>query len=83
MDKLPLGPDTPNGSLIPYYFQNKVAGDLLEKTGEFWCYNDIVKWGDLKDIITESTGYDPFRINSDTQEEYHIPPEYDTFYKIR
>jgi hypothetical protein len=83
MDEKPLTPDTPVGSLIPYYFQNQKNIEGGKMTEEFWCYNDIVKWGDLRTIIAQSSDYDPFGINSDTREQYHIPLKYDPSCKIR
>ena len=82
MDKATLTPDTPVGSLIPYYFQNLEDADGKKVVGEFWCYNDITKRGDLKTIVAQSADYDPFAINKDTQKQYYIPLGYDPLYKI-
>jgi hypothetical protein len=55
--------DTPIGSLIPYYIQNPL--DPLNPSGparEYWCYNDIVKVGDINDIV-KADNMDPFQLN--------------------
>ncbi|KAF5230562.1 hypothetical protein FANTH_13781 [Fusarium anthophilum] len=56
-------PDTPQGSLIPYYFNN---GGPESPLNEPWCYNDITLWGrDYCDILDKTKSYDPFRIATD------------------
>jgi hypothetical protein len=64
MIKVPnLTSTTPLGALIPYYISN--PADPKNPTGdaaEYWCYNDIVQFGDLGAIV-KTDNQDPFQLN--------------------
>ena len=66
MNKKPLEPSPPDGSLVPYYMIGK---DSKGKPLEPWCYNGKTVWGDSKSIFNAK---DIFEINKD----HGIPDRY-------
>ena len=76
MEKGELSPnpnDTPLGTLVPYYMTNVDPKDPDHtKAAEYWCYNDIAKFGDLQSLSIDAAGNDPFNLNT----YKNIPVEY-------
>jgi hypothetical protein len=55
------------GSLVPYYMQNNEEHPVdpnNPKAEEYFCFNDITKFGDLAQITQQSSRFDPFKINA-------------------
>lgn len=55
-----LTPLLPNGSIIPYYMKNGA-----DNAFEPWCYNDITKWGNYDQILSQAANSDPFCVNTE------------------
>ena len=52
------------GDLVPYQMFNADASDK-KLAAEYWCFNDITKFGDLQALCKTATDNDPFQINKD------------------
>lgn len=49
------------GSVVPYQMENDSGGTQQE----YWCYNNITRWGSYAGITTTDAHHDPFVINAD------------------
>jgi hypothetical protein len=76
MEKSTLTPTTPAGALIPYYMTNvenpTQPPPVDAPAQEWWRFNDITKFGDLKILSQSAVGHDVFSLNTDGQ----IPAAY-------
>jgi hypothetical protein len=62
MKVLPFSPSVDIGTLVPYQMTNE---DSSGQPQEYWCYNNISKYGSYKGITSQDTSHDPFQMNTD------------------
>ena len=70
MPVVPFDSSAAIGSVIPYQMENDAAPGGPQQ--EYFCYNNITRWGSYTGITTAAAHHDPFVINTNSA----IPDRY-------
>jgi hypothetical protein len=63
MQRQDFSSSAPIGSLVPYQMENSVTVGSTTVQQEYWCYNNVTKWGSYVDITTADVNQNPFDLN--------------------